>query len=107
MITAAISAGAQGPRCRSAPRRRPLRSLSAAASRTIGRAAAAATPRPIGNAPVTANPTPYSAALVCLSGYARRYGVAAPRIAVGRIADYTGKDESRRLGPQAHRRAPR
>ena len=50
--------------------------------------------RPIGNAPVTANATPYSAALVCLSGYARRYGVAAPRIAVGRIADYTGKEES-------------
>ena len=50
--------------------------------------------RPIGNAPVPANPTPYSAALVCLSGYARRYGVAAPRIAVGRIADYTGKEES-------------
>jgi curli production assembly/transport component CsgG/holdfast attachment protein HfaB len=50
--------------------------------------------RPIGDAPVTTNPTPYSAALVCLSGYARRYGVAAPRIAVGRIADYTGKEES-------------
>ena len=50
--------------------------------------------RPIGDASVTANPTPYSAALVCLSGYARRYGVAAPRIAVGRIADYTGKEES-------------
>jgi curli production assembly/transport component CsgG/holdfast attachment protein HfaB len=50
--------------------------------------------RPIGDAPVTANPTPYSPALVCLSGYARRYGLAAPRIAVGRIADYTGKDES-------------
>jgi curli biogenesis system outer membrane secretion channel CsgG len=50
--------------------------------------------RPIGDAPVTANATPYSAALVCLSGYARRYGVAAPRVAVGRIADYTGKEES-------------
>jgi curli production assembly/transport component CsgG/holdfast attachment protein HfaB len=50
--------------------------------------------RPIGDAPVTANPTPYSPALVCLSGYARRYGLAAPRIAVGRIADYTGKEES-------------
>jgi curli production assembly/transport component CsgG/holdfast attachment protein HfaB len=50
--------------------------------------------RPIGDAPVTSNPTPYSAALVCLSEYGRRFGVAAPRIAVGRIADYTGKDES-------------
>ena len=49
--------------------------------------------RTIGDAPVTANPTPYSAALVCLSQYARRYGVRAPRIAVGRIADYTGKAE--------------
>ncbi|WP_174241477.1 holdfast anchoring protein HfaB [Caulobacter sp. S45] len=48
---------------------------------------------PIGDAPVTANPTPYSAALVCLSQYAQHYGVRAPRIAVGRIADYTGKAE--------------
>ena len=48
---------------------------------------------PIGEAPVTANPTPYSAALVCLSEYAQHYGVHAPRIAVGRIADYTGKAE--------------
>ena len=48
---------------------------------------------PIGDAPVTANPTPYSAALVCLSEYAQHYGVHAPRIAVGRIADYTGKAE--------------
>ena len=47
----------------------------------------------IGDAPVTANPTPYSAALVCLSEYAQHYGVHAPRIAVGRIADYTGKAE--------------
>ena len=50
--------------------------------------------KPIGDAPVTSNPTPYSPALVCLSGYARRYNLAAPRIAVGRIADYTGKEES-------------
>jgi curli biogenesis system outer membrane secretion channel CsgG len=49
--------------------------------------------KPIGDAPVTANPTPYSAALVCLSEYAQHYGVRAPRIAVGRIADYTGKAE--------------
>ncbi len=47
----------------------------------------------IGNAPVTANATPYSPALVCLASYAHQYGVRAPRIAVGRIADYTGKAE--------------
>jgi len=49
--------------------------------------------RPVGDAPVTSNGTPYSPALVCLAQYARRYGVHAPRIAVGRIADYTGKAE--------------
>ena len=48
----------------------------------------------IGTAPVTANPTPYSAALVCMAGYARQTHLVAPRIAVGRIADYTGKSES-------------
>src|SRR5580658_2234528 len=47
-----------------------------------------------GNAPVTANPTPYSVALVCEAEYARTHGVAAPRIAIGRIADYTGKLET-------------
>jgi len=46
---------------------------------------------PIGNAPVTANPTPYSDGLVCMGHYARQSGYAAPRIAVGRILDYTGK----------------
>ena len=45
---------------------------------------------PIGNAPVTANPTPYSAALYCMADYARRYDLPSPRMAVGRIADYTG-----------------
>ena len=45
---------------------------------------------PIGNAPVTANPTPYSNALICLADYARRYNLPSPRIAVGRIQDYTG-----------------
>ena len=50
--------------------------------------------RPIGNAPVTANPTPYSNALVCLGDFARRGNLRAPRIAVGRIADYTGKEEA-------------
>lgn len=48
---------------------------------------------PIGTAPVTTNATPYSTALVCLSNYARQYGLHAPHVAVGRIADYTGKAE--------------
>jgi curli production assembly/transport component CsgG/holdfast attachment protein HfaB len=47
--------------------------------------------KPIGNAPVTANPTPYSAALVCLGDHARATSAATPRVAVGRIVDYTGK----------------
>lgn len=45
---------------------------------------------PIGDAPVTANPTAYTPALDCLNAYARSNNVAAPRIAVGRIIDYTG-----------------
>lgn len=45
---------------------------------------------PIGDAPVTANPTAYSPALDCLAAHARANSVAAPRIAVGRILDYTG-----------------
>jgi curli biogenesis system outer membrane secretion channel CsgG len=49
---------------------------------------------PIGTAPVTANPTDYSAALVCLNQYAKQNRIAAPRVAIGRIADYTGKEES-------------
>jgi len=50
--------------------------------------------KPIGSAPVTSNPTPYSPALVCVGQYARQYQLRAPRIAVGRIGDYTGKEES-------------
>lgn len=50
--------------------------------------------KPMGNAPVTVNPTPYSTALVCLGDYARRHGLRAPRVAVGRISDYTGKEEA-------------
>ena len=49
---------------------------------------------PIGNSAVTPNPTPYSAALVCQANYARQHQLTAPRIAVGRIADYTGKAEA-------------
>jgi curli production assembly/transport component CsgG/holdfast attachment protein HfaB len=78
---------------------KPAAAATAAALMLGGCVATSAGPsgryaRPIGDAPVTSNPTPYSAALVCLSEYARRYGVSAPRIAVGRIADYTGKDET-------------
>jgi len=48
----------------------------------------------IGTATVTPNPTPYSTALVCEAEYARSARIAAPRIAIGRIADYTGKAEA-------------
>ena len=70
--------------------------LSAAAVALAGCASPVAGPsglyaRPIGNAPVTPNPTPYSQALVCLGDYARANRVPTPRIAVGRILDYTGK----------------
>ena len=64
-------------------------SLTACATSTSGTDGLYATPT--GGAPVTPNPTPYSDALVCLSGYARQHGQAAPRVAVGRIADYTGQ----------------
>lgn len=46
---------------------------------------------PIGSAPVVANPTPYSPALYCLADWARANGRPSPRIAVGRISDYTGQ----------------
>jgi curli production assembly/transport component CsgG/holdfast attachment protein HfaB len=50
---------------------------------------------PIGDAPVIANETPYSAALRCFSSYTARRPL---RIAVGQIADYTGKMESDNSG---------
>ncbi|MET0183376.1 MAG: holdfast anchoring protein HfaB [Caulobacterales bacterium] len=56
--------------------------------------------RPIGNAPVTANPTPYTPALNCLADYSQSRNLRAPRIAVGRIIDYTGsvnEDGGRRI----------
>jgi curli production assembly/transport component CsgG/holdfast attachment protein HfaB len=46
---------------------------------------------PIGGAPVIANETPYSAALRCMSRFVAQRPV---RIAVGQIADYTGKAEA-------------
>ena len=67
-------------------------SLSACATPVAGPSGNYA--RSIGTAPVTANPTPYSDALVCMAGFARNTRLVAPRIAIGRIADYTGKSES-------------
>jgi len=80
-------------------RHHALAGLTAAAVALSGCVSTSAGPsgryaNPTGDAPVTSNPTPYSAALVCLADYAKRYGVSAPRIAVGRISDYTGKDET-------------
>lgn len=46
---------------------------------------------PIGGAPVIDNQTPYSEALACLSA---KLPAARPRIAVGEIADFTGKFSS-------------
>ncbi|MDQ1193834.1 curli biogenesis system outer membrane secretion channel CsgG [Brevundimonas vesicularis] len=46
---------------------------------------------PIRSAPATANPSPYSAALTCLARRGAWVGGAAPRIAVGRISDMTGR----------------
>ncbi len=66
--------------------------LSACASPVAGPSGLYA--QPTGNAPVVANPTPYSAALVCEAEYARAHNINAPRIAIGRIADYTGKLEA-------------
>jgi curli biogenesis system outer membrane secretion channel CsgG len=47
---------------------------------------------PIGGAPVISNETPYSRGLSCIASY--NAGYLAPRIAVGQIADYTGKEEA-------------
>ena len=46
---------------------------------------------PIGGSPVIPNETPYSTALRCMSGIVSQHPV---RIAVGQIADYTGKIEA-------------
>ncbi|WP_419254499.1 holdfast anchoring protein HfaB [Caulobacter sp. ErkDOM-YI] len=47
--------------------------------------------QPIGDAPATTNPTQYSSALTCLASNAATSGRVAPRVAVGAIADLTGK----------------
>ncbi len=50
---------------------------------------------PIGGAPVISNETPYSGALRCLSRYTAQRPL---HVAVGQIADYTGKAESDNSG---------
>jgi curli production assembly/transport component CsgG/holdfast attachment protein HfaB len=64
--------------------------ISPVADHTTGRYTA-----PIGGSPVISNETPYSAALRCMAGYT---GQRPLRIAVGQIADYTGKSESDNSG---------
>ncbi|HVP84929.1 MAG TPA: holdfast anchoring protein HfaB [Rhizomicrobium sp.] len=60
--------------------------ITPSADNTTGRYTA-----PIGDAPVISNETPYSASLRCLAGYT---ATRPTRIAVGQIADYTGKTEA-------------
>ncbi len=50
---------------------------------------------PIGGSPVISNETPYSASLRCLGRYTMQQPI---RIAVGQIADYTGKAEADNSG---------
>lgn len=48
---------------------------------------------PIGSAPVLGNPTPYSAALTCLGIEMQMRDLGAATVTVGKILDYTGKDD--------------
>ena len=49
---------------------------------------------PIGSAPVMNNPTPYTPALYCMSDYFKGFDAPRPHvISVGKILDYTGKDD--------------
>jgi curli production assembly/transport component CsgG/holdfast attachment protein HfaB len=50
---------------------------------------------PVGGSPVISNETPYSTALRCMTGYTAQRPL---RVAVGQIADYTGKNESDNSG---------
>ncbi len=50
---------------------------------------------PVGGSPVISNETPYSTALRCMVGYTMQRPL---RVAVGQIADYTGKNESDNSG---------
>jgi len=93
-----------------APSRRLLSRLAPLLLAAGGLAACATTPppvspaglyaQPIGSAPATRNATPYSAGLFCLGQEARRNGRRSPTIAVGRILDYTGKQEENVGGPK-------
>lgn len=48
---------------------------------------------PIGGAPVIDNPTPYTTALACLRNFTEVPDVPPVAIAVGKVLDYTGKDD--------------
>ncbi len=48
---------------------------------------------PIGTAPVISNETPYSQPLSCLGRHARTHLSQRPRVAVGNIVDFTGREE--------------
>ncbi len=85
-------------------RKSPIRTVAALAAVMVSAAALSACVSPvagsdgrythhIGNAPVVTNETPYSSSLRCLGAYARQNMTVRPRIAVGNIADYTGKEE--------------
>lgn len=49
--------------------------------------------QPIGGAPVIDNPTPYTDALACLAHYTNGNGSPPFAVAVGKLLDYTGKDD--------------
>lgn len=75
--------------------------LSACASTVPPRADAGGLyARPAADAPATSNQTPYSRTLFCLGEQARGARRTSPVIAVGRIADYTGKQEDNMGGPK-------
>ncbi len=49
---------------------------------------------PLGGAPVLNNPTPYTQALLCMHDHFEGFGSEPPKtISVGKILDYTGKDD--------------
>ena len=78
-----------------------LAGLTACASApTTSPGAAGLYARPVGGAPATSNGTPYSAALNCLAVQARQGQRRSPVIGVGRISDYTGKQEDNMGGPK-------
>ncbi|MDQ1153249.1 holdfast anchoring protein HfaB [Brevundimonas sp. SORGH_AS_0993] len=68
-----------------------LASVAGVAGVASAETGARANVQPIRGAPATANPSPYSGALTCLAHRGAWVGGAAPRIAVGRISDMTGR----------------